>query len=73
MTDTSWKGKGEALPRSSPRKRGKTCGRFFKAPRQVEGTQVATVPEIILITDTETQTTDSQVQVITDKKNLLPF
>jgi hypothetical protein len=69
MTDTSWKGKGEALPRRSPRKRGKTCGRFFKAPRQVEETLEATVQEIILITDTETQTNDSQVQVITETEN----
>jgi hypothetical protein len=39
------------------------------APRQVEETQEATVQEIILIKDTETQTTDSQVQVITETEN----
>jgi hypothetical protein len=65
MPDKSWKGKGEALPRRSPRKRGKTCGRPFKAPRLVE----ETVQEIVTITETETQTSDSQVQVITETEN----
>jgi hypothetical protein len=63
MADRSWKGKGEALPRRSPRKRGKTCGRPFKAPRPV----AEAVQEIITITETETN--DSQVQVITETEN----
>jgi hypothetical protein len=60
MPERSWKGKGEAVPRRSPRKRGKTCGRPFKAPRQVQ----ETIQEIITVTETETN--DSQVQVITE-------
>ena len=36
MPDKKWKGKGEALPRRSPRKGGKTCGRPFTAPRKKE-------------------------------------
>ena len=63
MPDTSWKGKGEALPRRSPRKRGKTCGRPFKAPRPVE----ETVKEIVRVTETETK--DSQVKLITETEN----
>ena len=63
MPDKNWKGKGEALPRTSPRKRGKTCGRPFTAPRLVE----EIVKEIITVTDTETQ--DSQVQLITETEN----
>jgi hypothetical protein len=63
MPDTSWKGKGEALPRRSPRKRGKTCGRPFKASRPVEDT----VKEIVRVTETETK--DSQVKLITETEN----
>ena len=40
--DREWKGKGDKLPRRSPTKRGKTCGRSFKAPRavvEVEGSE----------------------------------
>ena len=63
MPDKNWKGKGGALPRRSVRKRGKTCGRPFTAPRLVE----ETVKEIITVTETETQ--DSQVQLITETEN----
>ncbi len=49
MPDRSWKGKGEAVPRRSPRKRGKTCGRPFKAPRPVKETE----KEIITDSDKE--------------------
>ena len=35
MADKGWKSKGDKEPRRSPRKRGKTCGRPFKAPRPV--------------------------------------
>jgi hypothetical protein len=76
MPDTRWKGKGEALPRRSPRKgkRGKTCGRPFKAPRPVKETkkksvkvtatetQDSQVQEIVLVTETETE--DNHVQDI---------
>jgi hypothetical protein len=30
-----WKNKGDKVLRRSPRKRGKICGRHFKAPRAV--------------------------------------
>jgi hypothetical protein len=56
-------GKGEALPRRSPRKGGKTCGRPFTAPRLVQDT----VKEILTVQETETQ--DSQVQLITETEN----
>ncbi len=63
MPDKNWKGKGEAPPRRSPRKGGKTCGRPFTAPRLVE----KPVKEIITVTETETH--DSQVQLITETEN----
>jgi hypothetical protein len=63
MPDRSWKGKGEAVPRRSPRRRGKTCGRPFKAPRPVE----ETVQEIITLTETVTQ--DSQVKMLAETEN----
>ena len=80
MPDTRWKGKGEALPRRSPRKgkRGKTCGRPFKAPRPVKETkkksvkvtatetQDSQVQEIVLVTETETE--DNHVQEIVTVK-----
>ena len=33
MSDKGWKSKGAKVPRRSPRKQGKTCGRPFNAPR----------------------------------------
>jgi hypothetical protein len=33
MEDKEWRSKGEKLPRRSPMKKGKTCGRLSKAPR----------------------------------------
>ncbi len=56
------KGKGKAVPRRSPRKKGKTCGRPFKAPRLIE----ETVNDSITVTETETNV--SQVQIITETK-----
>ncbi len=35
MSGQDWISKGDKLPRRSPRRRGKTCGRPFTAPRQV--------------------------------------
>jgi hypothetical protein len=35
MAAKGWKSKEDKVPRKSPRKRGKTCGRPFKAPRPV--------------------------------------
>ncbi len=35
MPEQDWISKGDKLPRRSPRRRGKTCGRPFRAPRPV--------------------------------------
>jgi hypothetical protein len=50
MADKGWIGKKDKLPRRSPRRRGKICGRPFKAPRPVSGI--------------EKDYNDSQVQLI---------
>ena len=64
MTDKGWKSKGDKEPRRSPRKRGKTCGRPFKAPRPVSEAVERDSDVVLLTTDT-----DSQVQVITETEN----
>jgi hypothetical protein len=61
MADRGWKGKGEKAPRRSPRKRGKTWSRSFKAPRPVEDLEDSDVQ--LVTTDR-----DSQVQIIRDRK-----
>jgi hypothetical protein len=55
MADEDWIGKGDNLPRRSPRRKGKTCGRPFKAPRPVS--------------DKEDERGESQVVVITEIEN----
>jgi hypothetical protein len=52
MTDRGWKSKGDKVPRRSPRKTGKTCGRPFKAPRKKGKTKVVAEVE------------DSDVQIV---------
>ena len=56
MADKGLKSKRDKEPRRSPRKRGKTCGRPFKAPRPV-GDTVERVSAVVL----QTTDTDSQV------------
>jgi hypothetical protein len=68
MAEKGWKGKGEKEPRRSPRKRGKTCGRPFKAPRPVSEAVERDSDVVLLTTEVDTQT-DSQVQVITETEN----
>jgi hypothetical protein len=66
MEDKEWRSKGEKLPRRSPRKKGKTCGRPFKAPRPIIELEDSDV--IVIATDVETSK-DSEVQVITETEN----
>jgi hypothetical protein len=68
MPEKGWKGKGEKEPRRSPRKRGKTCGRPFKAPRPVSEAVERDSDVVLLTTDVDLHT-DSQVQVITETEN----
>jgi hypothetical protein len=66
MADKGWKNKGAKVPRRSPRKRGKICGRPFKAPRAVveERDSDVQVHEKDTVADN-----DSQVQIITETEN----
>ncbi len=64
MPEKGWKSKGDKEPRRNPRKRGKTCGRPFKAPRPVSDAVERDSDVVLLTTDT-----DSQVQVITETEN----
>ncbi len=72
MTVRGWKSKGEKVPRRSPRKTGKNCGRPFKAPRKKgKTTLVADLEDSdvqIVVPDTEGEN-DSQVQCITETQN----
>ncbi len=63
MADRTWKSKADNEPRRSARKKGKTCERPFKAPRPVTET------ENEIITVTETENNDSQVDIITETAN----
>jgi hypothetical protein len=54
MADEDWLGKGDRLPRRSPRRRGKTCGRPFRAPRLVADEQaVREESQAVILTETE--------------------
>lgn len=54
MSDEDWLGKGDRLPRRSPRRRGKTCGRPFRAPRLVADEQaVREESQAVILTETE--------------------
>ncbi len=70
MVEKGWKGRGEKepRPRRSPRKRGKTCGRPFKAPRPVSEVVERDSDVVPLTTEVDIQT-DSQVLVITETEN----
>jgi hypothetical protein len=61
--DRTWKSKADKEPRRSARKKGKTCGRPFKEPRPVKET------ENEIITVTETENNDSQVEISTETAN----
>ncbi len=54
------------MPRRSPRQKGKTCGRPFKAPRPVIVLEDSDV--LLIATDVETNK-DSEVEVITETEN----
>jgi hypothetical protein len=72
MTDRGWKSKGEKVPRRSPRKTGKTCGRSFKAPRKKGKTKVVAEFEdsdVQLVVQDKEGENDSQVQCITETQN----
>ncbi len=53
--DKDWLGKGDKVLRRSPRRKGKTCGRPFKAPRPVS--------------DKEADKEESQVEITTETEN----
>ncbi len=55
MAEQDWLGKGDKLPRRSPRRKGKTCGRPIKAPRPVS--------------EKEADKDESQVEIITETEN----
>jgi hypothetical protein len=55
MSERGLKSKGEKQPRRSPRKRGKTCGRPFKAPRPVADTVERVSAVVLQTTDTDSQ------------------
>jgi hypothetical protein len=72
MTDRSWKSKGEKLPRRSPRKTGKTCGRPFKAPRKKGKTKLVAEFEdsdVQLVEQDKEGENESQVQCIAESQN----
>ncbi len=66
MPDRRWKSKGETVPRRSPGKRGKTCGRPFKAPRAVVEEKDS---DVQLVGQEIAGENDSQVQLITETQN----
>jgi hypothetical protein len=68
MAQKGWKSKGEIEPRRSPRKRGKTCGRPFKAPRPVSEL-LDSDRDVLLVTTDVDHDKDSQVEEITETKN----
>jgi hypothetical protein len=68
MTQKGWKSKGKIEPRRSPRKRGKTCGRPFKAPRPVSEV-VDRDSDVVLVTTDADHDKDSQVEEITETEN----
>ena len=72
MTDRGWKSKGEKVPRRSPRKTGKTCGRPFKAPRKKGKTKVVAEVEdsdVQLVEQDKEGENESQVQCIAESQN----
>jgi hypothetical protein len=73
MTDRAWQSKGKKLPRKSPRRRGKTCGRPFKAPRPIAELENS---DVQYISQDRDDNHDSQVQIITETENephVIPF
>ena len=74
MSDKGWKSKGAKVPRRSPRKQGKTCGRPFNAPRTktVKQKTVAEVQEcqVQVIEKVSVTDKDSQVELVTEAQNL---
>ncbi len=77
MTEQGWRGKGDKVLRRSPRKRGKTCGRPFTAPRKVtqstSNRKKRTVPidkedsEVQVLTESEVQTIVNLTKSVEDK------
>ena len=61
MPEKGWRSKGDKGIRSSPRQRGKTCGRPFSAPRKARDTRAETTT---LTEPKERQ--DSEVRVLTE-------
>ncbi len=56
MAEQDWISKGDKLPRRSPRRKGKTCGRPFKAPRPVSEKEADNEEsQVVIITITETE------------------
>jgi hypothetical protein len=74
MSDKGWKSKGAKVPRISPRKQRKTCGRPFNAPRTktVKQNKVAEAQECdVQVIEKESVTDkDSQVELVTETQNL---
>ena len=63
MTEQGWRGKGEKVLRRSPRKRGKTCGRPFTAPRKVTQSTSNVKKRTV-----QTHKDDSEVQLLTESE-----
>ena len=63
MTEQGWRGKGEKVLRRSPRKRGKTCGRPFTAPRKVAQSTSNVKKRTV-----QTHKDDSEVQLLTESE-----
>ncbi len=56
MAEEDLIGKGDKLPRRSPRRKGKTCGRPFKAPRPVSEKEADKEESlVVLLTETENE------------------
>jgi hypothetical protein len=66
MAEKGWQNKGDKVARRSPRKRGKKCGRPFKAPRPVVQEQDSDVQEIQIETVADSE---SQVEIISETQN----
>jgi hypothetical protein len=66
METRGWQSKGDKAPRRSPRRRGNTYQRPFKAPRAVKDIQTS---EVQLVVQERQDMNDSQIQIISETEN----
>jgi hypothetical protein len=75
MADKGWRSKGDKVLRRSPRKKGKTCGRPFSAPRKVREPTPKT-PKIFETKEAEDSDirvlSNSEVQMIVSMQDIFP-